>query len=225
MKSEKPASYYDAFFQSESGFQVPYKESFYFVHWTQVIVFLKRISCPRILEIGCGTGQLAEYLHDEGFTDYHGFDFSAKAVELARLRVNLDFFQGNALDNNSYSASFNTVICLEVLEHIKEDISVLKRLPNCAHIIFSVPNFDAPSHVRWFTSARQVKLRYFRHVEIREIIRVGNIYICRGMISPFKPNIFQSVLASREEVGLSSITKRLKHRAKNLLKLKTAARS
>ena len=220
MKQEKPFAYYDAYFQNEPGSQVHYKECFYYVHWTQVIVFLKKIPDPQILEIGCGTGQFAEYLKDEGFVDYRGFDFSPLAISLARERVQMEFFLGNAHDKSTYNTTFNTVISLEVLEHIKNDLGVLMGLPLNTHIIFSVPNFDAPSHVRWFTSERQIKKRYFRYVDIKEIIRVGNIYMCRGVIGLFKPDVLQQFLATREQVNLSSFTKRLKHKIKNTFKIK-----
>lgn len=219
-KIEKPPGYYDQHFEKELGYHVHYKDSFYYVHWTQVIVFLKKIQNPKILEIGCGTGQLAEYLKDEGFVDYNGFDFSPKAIALAKGRVNFNFFQGNALAKNSYNTEFNTIICLEVLEHIQRDIDVLQNIPANTGIIFSVPNFDAPSHVRWFTSERQIKARYFRYVDIKAIIRVGNIYLCRGVISPFKPGILQKLLASREEITVASFHRRILHRIKNGLKLK-----
>ena len=220
MRQDKPAAYYDDYFKNETGSQVHYRESFYYVHWTQVISFLRKIKDPEILEIGCGTGQFAEYLKDEGFSRYHGFDFSTKAIELARGRVSLDFHQGDALDSRNYKGQYNTVVCLEVLEHIQDDIFILSNLRPFTQIIFSVPNFDAPSHVRWFTSERQIKRRYFRHLDIRGICRVGNIYVCSGVISPFKPSILQLFLASREGVGIDSFTKRLKHRIKNSFKLK-----
>jgi 2-polyprenyl-3-methyl-5-hydroxy-6-metoxy-1,4-benzoquinol methylase len=220
MKAEKPAAYYDLHFENEMAFQVHYKQSFYYVHWTQVIVFLRKIIDPAILEIGCGTGQLAEYLKDENFRHYTGFDFSSKAISLARERVDMPFFVGDALDPACYRHSFNTIICLEVLEHVQKDLEVLETLPINTHIIFSVPNFDAPSHVRWFTSERQVKKRYYRHVDLQEIIRVGNIYICRGIIRPFNPNILQRFFAARETVSLGSFTRRIRHRIKNTFKTK-----
>lgn len=221
MSSEKPSSYYDDHFEKEHSFRVHYRQSFYYVHWTQVIVFLRKIPDPVILEIGCGTGQFAEYLKDEKFTNYRGFDFSQTAIDLARKRVSMNFLQGNALDPTMYAAFFNTVICLEVLEHIEADLQILKTLPEGVHIIFSVPNFDAPSHVRWFTSERELKKRYFKHVDIREIVRVGNIFLCRGIVKTFSPTFLQMFFATRERVGFASFSARFKHRVKNILKIKT----
>lgn len=36
-----------------------------------------------VLDVGCGTGRIARYLADRGAT-VHGFDFSARAIEIAR---------------------------------------------------------------------------------------------------------------------------------------------
>jgi 2-polyprenyl-3-methyl-5-hydroxy-6-metoxy-1,4-benzoquinol methylase len=182
MKIAKAASYYDAHFKNDVTTHGHYKNSFYFVHWTQVIVLLRKISSPEILEIGCGTGQLAEYLRDEGYTKYFGFDFSSEAIALANERSGIKFMQGDALDSSLYKKlHFNTVICLEVLEHIKQDIKIIKNLSRGTRIIFSVPNFDAPSHVRWFNSEREIKKRYFQDISFEEIIRVGNLFICKGV--------------------------------------------
>lgn len=221
MTPDKQAEYYDQLFENEIEFHVHYRKSYYYVHWTQVIVFLRKINAPRILEIGCGTGQLAEYLKEENLTEgYRGVDFSNAAVERARKRTDLSFIKGDALDENMYKGNYNTVICLEVLEHIRNDVQVLLLIPEQTNIIFSVPNFDDPSHVRWFTSEREIKRRFFRFVDIREIVRIGNIYVCLGIVTRFNPTLLQSFLASRETVKLASFTKRVRHRLKNLLKLK-----
>ena len=221
MKSEKDSDYYDEVFRLNRGFSVHYRQSFYFVHWTQVIVFLRKIPNPKILEIGCGTGQLAEYLNDEGFDDYHGFDFSEKAIEVANERVDRPFYVANAKCPAAYKIGYNTVICLEVLEHIWEDISVLRNIREGTNIIFSVPNFDAESHVRWFNNERQIKSRYLKYVDLQDIVRIGNIFICSGVVSGFDPSLLQLLLKSREKVNFKSFYIRIAHKIKNLFKIKS----
>lgn len=216
----KPADYYDEIFTREKGFNTHYKDSYYYVHWTQVISYLKRIQEPAILEVGCGTGQLAHYLFDEGYKNYCGFDFSHKAIELAKERVDQKFFVADALHMTSYDAEYNTVVCLEVLEHIGNDLGVLELINTGTKIVFSVPNFDTESHVRWFLNERQIKSRYYKIVDFESITRIGNIYICFGVISPFNPTLGQRILKSREKVNLFSFYNRIKHRLYNWLKIK-----
>lgn len=221
MGREFPSSYYDRHFRENPHFQIHYKDSPYYVAWTQVVRFLKKIKPNSILEVGCGTGQFAHYLHDEGFTNYEGFDFAEEAIETARSRVGMNFYFGNALDKQLYDRDFGVVICLEVLEHIEKDLEVLSSIREGTPIVFSLPNFDVPSHVRWFISPRQIRKRYFTHVNILDIVPIGNLYICRGIVSKFNPNLFQRLLATREDITLRSITIRLKHYLKNRLKLKS----
>lgn len=220
MGREKDESFYDEKYIEQSEYKQHYKDSWYYVHWTQIIKYLKKFQNVKILEIGCGTGQLAHYLFDEGYKNYSGFDLSSEAIEIAKRRIDLDFYLGNALDSTTYKKDYNMIICTEVLEHIKDDIDVLKKLKKGVNIIFSIPNFDEESHVRWFLSERQIKKRYLRYIDIQDITRVGNIYIVLGKRIDFKPNIFQSFLATREEISPKSFSKRIKHRIKNLLKSK-----
>jgi len=221
MGVEQTSKYYDDFFFENPAFNCHYKDSYYYVLWTQVIVLLKKIKSPKILEIGCGSGQLAHYIQDEGINHYAGFDFSAKAIDIAKKKdPDLHFWVGDARLNEQYkNVDFNTVICLEVLEHVKKDLEILRNIEQSTNLICSVPNFDAPSHVRWFTSESQIKRRYFKLIDISDIIRIGNIYLIYGKRSDFSPNIFQSVLATREQISFKSFFTRMKHRLKNFFKM------
>ncbi len=221
MGSEKKSNYYDDFFIDNPNFHCHYKDSYYYVHWTQVIAFLKKIKNPKILEIGSGTGQLAEYIYDEGFIHYSGFDFSKTAINLALKRnLQLKIWVGDARDSKQYeNIDYNTVICLEVLEHVNDDLKIITNIKSSSNLICSVPNFDAPSHVRWFTTEYQIKKRYYRLIDIAEIIRIGNIFLFRGVRSDFNGNVLQALLATRENITLTSVIKRIKHRLKNVFKI------
>ncbi|MGL1889883.1 MAG: class I SAM-dependent methyltransferase [Reichenbachiella sp.] len=213
MNSEKDAIYYDDKFSSTDKYNCDYKDSYYWVHWTQVMKFLGKNKDQNILEIGCGTGQLTEYLIDEGFHNYSGFDFSTRAVALAKERLpKSTFYVGNALDEKSFERKYETAICLEVLEHVDRDKDVLRNITIGKTVILSVPNFWVPSHVRIFNSERAIKKRYYKLINIHSIVRVGNIYIVKGDRSDFKPNFLQAFFKSRENVTISSFLKRIKHR-------------
>lgn len=56
---------------------------------------LGRFGCQRVLEVGCGTGQLARRMLAEGW-DYQGMDFSEEMLAIARvLAPQGRFFQGD----------------------------------------------------------------------------------------------------------------------------------
>lgn len=127
-----------------------------------------------ITEIGCGSGQYANMLLDNGFYNYVGVDFSSKAIELAQTlnpRNKEKFICENVfkyLSDQDYTTpqdhskplKRNLFICFEVLEHIKNDKELLNLLPYNTEIIFSVPSFKSFNHIRTFESFEAIQNRY-----------------------------------------------------------------
>jgi hypothetical protein len=72
-----------------------------------------------------------------------------------------DLFQvGDITDWDFNRFEYNTVIALEVFEHINGDIDAIKRIPKGTRLIFSLPTFDDAAHVRYFKKAHQITSRY-----------------------------------------------------------------
>lgn len=207
MPEQLPA-YYDQFFEEDRSYHEHYRDSHYYVHWAKVEFLLRNVP-GTILEIGCGPGQLAHMLEDLGYTDYVGFDFSEKAIEIAKTRSKQSFFVGDAREHDNYQRDYTTVVCLEVLEHVNDDLQIVKNVKPGTFCVFSVPNFPAPSHVRYFRSEREVRGRYYCLIDINKIYLVDNIYIFAGFRNDFKPTLFQRLLKTRENVGWKSFWDRL----------------
>lgn len=217
---EKDSKYYDSTYTSKELYAFDYKNSPYFTMWSQVIYLLRKQKNVQLLEMGCGAGQFANYLFHEGFNSYVGFDFSTEAIQMARKNnPKFNFFVGDVYDSSLYKKiDFEVAICLEVLEHLDKDKSVIKSLPFGREIIISIPDFDMESHVRWFRSFRQVKSRYYRLINITSIVKVSHWYVLKGTREDFNPNLFQKIFKTREEVGIQSFIKRIKFRMKNFIK-------
>jgi 2-polyprenyl-3-methyl-5-hydroxy-6-metoxy-1,4-benzoquinol methylase len=83
-----------------------------------------------VLEIGCGPGQLARFLCDRGLRSYTGFDFSPRAIEMARAQgTGYPFTVDNALTTClMLQPDYDLVICTEVLEHIEADLDIIDRI-------------------------------------------------------------------------------------------------
>lgn len=162
--AERPADWYDEVFASSPKYQLPYQDSPYYFLWTVIADRLRRDGVKRVLEIGCGTGQLAAFLLDQTVETYAGIDFSAKAIEHARALVpSARFAVDDARTSNVYAAEPHEVlICTEVLEHITEDLDVVRRFRPGTRCLFSVPSYNSESHVRFFGDAAAVQDRYGR---------------------------------------------------------------
>lgn len=77
----------------------------------------------RVLDLGCGRGEMVEHLVRAGAGEVHGVDFSEAAVQMTRSRVGAEHFdnirQGSATDRDLYSAGrFDVITMLDVVEHL-----------------------------------------------------------------------------------------------------------
>lgn len=110
-----------------------------------------------VLDIGCGTGSLADYY----FGGYTGLDISTVAIEKAReiRRKDADFFVRDCFDLYDFDLeSFDTIVFCEFLEHIEKDddifAAISKKAKKGARLIITCPNgprIPDESHVRELT--------------------------------------------------------------------------
>jgi trans-aconitate methyltransferase len=159
---EQPAEFYDEKFKKVEQWKQHYSLSHYYPVWTVIVDRLKREAPRHIVDVGCGPGQLACLLRDQGLPSYLGLDFSAARIEFAQTICpeyrfeTADVFQSQLLRTEPYDA----VVLLEFLEHVNRDLEVLEMLRPDTYVLGTVPNFPAAGHVRHFASAEDVSARY-----------------------------------------------------------------
>lgn len=156
--------WYDHAFATTKGYCAHYTQSSYYFLWTVIGDRIHRAGIGRILEIGCGPGQFAQLLFDQGIESYTGLDFSPKAIEMARASVPRGrFVVDDARTSDLYSqVEHEAIICTEVLEHIPDDLVVVSRFGPGKRCLCTVPNFPYESHVRHFEDGAAVASRYQR---------------------------------------------------------------
>lgn len=113
-----------------------------------------------VLDIGCGVGALGKHVKN-----YSGFDFSSEAVKIAG---HPNVWVGSAYDKSNFNGAA-VYCCTEVLEHL-DDLKVIGNIPSGKRVIFSVPSFDDPSHVRTFTED-SMRRRYKEVFDIQKVTR------------------------------------------------------
>jgi 2-polyprenyl-3-methyl-5-hydroxy-6-metoxy-1,4-benzoquinol methylase len=111
-----------------------------------VIRQLKRVGAKRVLDLGCGNGQLCKQLADEGF-EVVGMDADSAGVEIARGQYSNPFYRMSLDDEPARllesERPFDAVVSTEVVEHLYSP----HRLPQFAaallrpagHLVVSTP--------------------------------------------------------------------------------------
>lgn len=99
----------------------------------------------KILDVGCNTGNLGEKLIKEKNCIVYGLDYSKKAIEIAKRRLN----KAIVFDLETYkipfkNEKFDIIIFADVLEHLRYPEVILKKYSQLLNknslIIASVPN-------------------------------------------------------------------------------------
>jgi SAM-dependent methyltransferase len=164
-----PAEFYDAALTGDGArAMVAAEDSPWLPVYTEVARWLH--GAEPLVDLGCGTGRFAVTAFRNGHSGpYRGIDFSRAAVAEATryLAENTDGYYATVetMDLRSWEPEeirpgATTYICLEVLEHLDDDLGLLARIPSGHRVLFSVPNYGSASHVRRFPSPAAVWERY-----------------------------------------------------------------
>jgi len=116
-----------------------------------LILQIRELQATSILDLGCGEGYVCKLIKTAfPKVSYYGLDGSQQAVEVAKNKnLGVNFAVMDILDTSSQElnkvfnvSKFDTVICLEVIEHIEDFHKALSVLSNidADHYIISAPN-------------------------------------------------------------------------------------
>jgi 2-polyprenyl-3-methyl-5-hydroxy-6-metoxy-1,4-benzoquinol methylase len=127
-----------------------------------------------VLDVGCGNGHMAT-------EDYLGIDYSPVAIKEARRnKPNADFILGDIFDYEYLLSRYDTVLLLEILEHLEDDLALLELIPADTKVVISVPTFLGGSHVRAFDDCEDVVNRYGDYVTADVIEQKGKWFLMAG---------------------------------------------
>ena len=104
-----------------------------FAPWAHEVIERARPIGPsdRILDLGCGTGIVARLLHERlgGATRIAGLDANAGMLEMARrVAPQLQWHEGNAMQLPFADASFELVVCQQMLQFVPDRAAALREV-------------------------------------------------------------------------------------------------
>ena len=175
MGVEKSAGHYSDIYKASEEYKKPYTESIYFGMWQKVIALIPD-KMP-IVELGCGVGQFAQMCKDLRKPYLYGCDFSEEAIKMCLAKGLPCSISDITKDDLKLDGCF---IALEVFEHINNDFKVIENIGSGKDIILSLPDFDYPSHVRYFKDKFQIILHYDGKIRFSHIEKHEHWFICKG---------------------------------------------
>jgi ubiquinone/menaquinone biosynthesis C-methylase UbiE len=103
---------------------------------------------PRVLDLGCGSGRVAEEVLDAGAADYVGIDFSESMLELARGRLARFGPRAQLIHADFTKAppdeTFDIVLALGVFDYLPAPVELVKKVaPICSvSMVVSAPRWS-----------------------------------------------------------------------------------
>lgn len=121
-----------------------YQGDFYQPRYHRFLDLLKKKKKARILDIGCGAGDLLLMLKEQGFEKAEGLDYSQKAKDFTEkrgLKITLCDIEN---ETPLFKEEFDVIVCGDILEHIFEPAFFLKKIKKFLRkggwLLISVPN-------------------------------------------------------------------------------------
>ncbi|MEV6315620.1 3' terminal RNA ribose 2'-O-methyltransferase Hen1 [Streptomyces sp. NPDC051776] len=143
-----------------------------------IVAALRECGARRVLDLGCGQGQLVQALHQDGrFTEIVGMDVSVRALTAAARRLRLErmgerqaervrLLQGSLAYTDPRLRGYDAAVLSEVIEHVDPP-----RLPALEYAVFGaarpgtvlVTTPNAEYNVRW----ESLPAGHLRHADHR----------------------------------------------------------
>lgn len=175
----------------------------------------------RLVEVGCATGMLLKDARARG-AEVVGVELSAEAADVAMTDLALDIRVGALEDVQDRLGVFDVAIACEVIEHVPEPTSFLRRLasivlPN-GYVLLTTPNYSCARRfgAAWFGFQTSFEHLYFLSDEVlaRIAATVGLRelcwFTCGSGLAPGGKRIDPALKHLIRIVGLEKAARKLK---------------
>jgi len=149
--------------------------------------FRPGVSRPRVLDLGCGPGNMLDFLTGQG--DVYGSDFSADALRFCAERGHGRLFRADFHQLPLGSSRFDLITCIDVIEHLADDRRAIHELARILRpgglLVVSVPAFMSlwGDHDELYGHHRR-----YRTGEVRERLEAAGLRVRK--LSYFEPAFF-----------------------------------
>ena len=166
-------------------------------------------SVAKVLEIGCGVGGNVELLGRSG--NYLGIDMHAPAIDYCSEKFPQFEFKCARIEDipsESYSKNFDSIYILDVLEHLNNEVEILKTAKNYlkedGKILVTVPAFqflwsphdEFVHHVRRYTKNNLRKVLESAGYKVERLTYFNTILFPLALIQRLGAKLFGNKLSN-----------------------------
>jgi SAM-dependent methyltransferase len=169
MGSEKDKKYYNDHYRSFGKWSKLRGKPWYSL-WVLASRWVKENKFSSVVDVGCGIGPVARLM--PAGVRYTGYDFSKVAIERAKKEsvgaCVTEFLVRDVADfDGSEFVDVDAAIFCEILEHLEDDLALLRTVPAGLPVFITLPDFDSPAHVRFFKSCDEAVSRYGQVIDVQ----------------------------------------------------------
>jgi len=129
----------------------------------------------RIIEVGCGNGNFAEFIEQRGISRYIGVDISKNEIDKAKdLYPQYRFLVADITKNYNFLNKASMIVSFQTLQHIKDDLPLLNNIKPKTKILISVPNSPYGDAIRFFELDGWEE-RFSQYIDFNKIITFQNM--------------------------------------------------
>lgn len=158
----------------------------------------------RILDIGCGYGFFLEIAQKRGWEVY-GSELTPQACETCEEK-GIRTFLGELPENSFEKESFDVVVAIEVLEHLRSPLDYVKEIKNLLRqgglLYLTTPNFNA--YLRYRLKDKYDVIEYPNHLTYFTRRSLRFLFEKEGFISKKIETTGMSVTRYRTSIGRSN---------------------
>ena len=115
--------------------------------WKQTRIIEQFRRHGRLLDIGCGTGVFLEEMQRSGRWELEGIEPAEDAAGYARKELGVPIYEGRFSDMDLTPASYDVITMWNVLEHLENPISDLRRANDLLSagglLVFAIPSMES----------------------------------------------------------------------------------
>jgi SAM-dependent methyltransferase len=157
-----------------------------------LVGIVSSLQVRRLLEVGCGSGTNLAALAVTGNYDLTGADIAQEALDMAKKQVPQAHLVLLDIEKEALPAQFDLVMCLQVVEHVLDDLAALRNVAQMAKDFVLISTMQGRMRPSEITIGH---VRNYSPLELRRKLCVAGLEVLKlwGWGFPFYSPLYRTM--------------------------------